>query len=210
MAIDPGNETARRAFGYEPAPPPPTGAAPGRAVPSERQLADWWVRAGAFVLDQIVMVGIAVIIAVVVILIVGDQTTGTTEIVVYAVAIPASFLYAPLLMMRRGERNGQTLGKQALGIRVVRTTDQPVGFWNGFLRNGIAQQLLIAITFYVYALFDYLWPLRDAQNQALHDKIAKTWVVRTAPAAVETPAWEPPTSADERPVQGWLPPTSGG
>ena len=220
MAIDPGeigsNEAARRAFGYEPAPPPPPGA-PNPAAPSEQQLADWWTRAGAFVLDQIVVIGIAVIAAVVAILVVGDPASDTTtEIIVYAVAIPAGFLYAPLLMMRRGERNGQTLGKQAVGIRVIRTTGEPVSFWNGFLRTAIAQQLLIAITFYVYAVLDYLWPLRDPQNQALHDKIARTWVIRTTAAATGEPAvsiaptaWQPPT-ADERPVQGWLPPSSGG
>ena len=31
---------------------------------------------------------------------------------------------------------------------------------------------------FVYTLLDYLWPLWDDKNQAIHDKIAKTNVVR--------------------------------
>lgn len=149
----------------------------------------------------------------------GDLESDTTEIVAYAIAIPLGCLYAPLLMARRGERNGQTFGKQVVGIRVVRTDSRPVTFWLGVLRTVVAQQLLIAITFYVYAFVDYLWPLRDPQNQALHDKIAKTWVVRVAQEEVAAPvssSWAEaekafgPVDPDERPMQGWLPPRAPG
>lgn len=104
-------------------------------------------------------------------------------------------LYAPLLMARRGARNGQTLGKQTMGIRVVRTDGEPVGFSTGFLRTVVGQQLLIGLTFYVYGVLDYLWPLRDPGNQALHDKIASTRVLVAEPAG-----------AQDAPAQVWLPP----
>lgn len=146
------------------------------------------------------------------------ERTGT--ILLYAIALPIAFLYAPLLMARGGAHNGQTLGKQAVGIRVVRTDGAPVGFWLGVLRTVVAQQLLTAITFYAYAVVDYLWPLRDPQNQALHDKIAKTWVVRVSAAgdaaSPPPPTWPdaarafPPVDPDELPVQGWLPPRAPG
>jgi uncharacterized RDD family membrane protein YckC len=222
MTDDP-NEIARRAFGDAgpagrpaPAPPPSASAAelygrPGpRDVPA-RQFADWWTRAGAFLLDQLVIAGIVMVAVVVALLVVDDPGSRASEIVAYAVAIPLGFLYAPLLMARGGARNGQTLGKQVVGIRVVCTDGAPIAFWTGFLRTVVAQQLLIAITFYVYAVVDYLWPLRDPQNQALHDKIAKTWVVRTSPTAEAPPAVTAPPVPDEAPVHhGWLPPQAPG
>ena len=39
--------------------------------------------------------------------------------------------YAPVLMMRKGEHNGQSWGKQVLGIRVTRDNGQPFDFWSG-------------------------------------------------------------------------------
>lgn len=156
--------------------------------------------------------------AVVLALAAGVTDSRTMRTAVYAATIPVGFLYAPLLMARPGPRNGQTLGKQWLGIRVVRVDGAHMTFWTGVLRTVVAQQLLIAVTFYVYAFVDYLWPLRDPQNQALHDKIAKTWVLSaTARTTAEEPpapppAWpssEPPP--DETPTaSGWLPPRAPG
>jgi uncharacterized RDD family membrane protein YckC len=186
----------------------------------DQQLSDWWTRARAFLLDQLIVAGIALAGALVATALIGDPSRDTAQLVVYAIAIPVGLLYAPVLMARGGARNGQTLGKQIVGIRVVRTDGAPVDFWLGVLRTVVAQQLLTALTLYAYAVVDYLWPLRDPQNQALHDKIAKTWVLRV-PAAdgaplPPPPAWPdaasalPPVDPDEMPVQGWLPPRAPG
>jgi uncharacterized RDD family membrane protein YckC len=170
------------------APPPTT-----RALPTSA-LADWWTRAGAFLLDQVLIAGVAFTAA----RIAGDTGDDTSRIVFYAIAIPLGFFYAPLLMARSGARNGQTIGKQIVGIRVMRIDGKPVTFGTGVMRTVVGQQLLIAVTLYLYAFVDYLWPLRDPQNQALHDKIAKTLVLRT-------------TAPAEAPVQGgWLPPQAPG
>lgn len=167
-----------------------------------------------------IVAGIALVGALAATALLQDPSRDTIELVVYAIAIPLGLLYAPVLMARGGARNGQTLGKQAVGIRVVRTDGAPVGFWLGVLRSVVAQQLLTAITFYAYAVVDYLWPLRDQQNQALHDKIAKTWVVQVSGPAPGTDAtsdtWQTAASAfgtvepEEAPVQGWLPPRAPG
>ncbi len=175
------------------APPPATEALPTSA------LADWWTRVGAFLLDQLLIAGVAFVAALAAAIAVGDVDGDTARIVVYAVAIPVGFLYAPLLMARSGARNGQTLGKQLVGIRVVRLDGAPVTFGTGVMRTIVGQQLLIAVTFYLYAVIDYLWPLRDPQNQALHDKIAKTLVLRTTAPPAAPPPEEPAAS-------GWLPP----
>ncbi|HKG40054.1 MAG TPA: RDD family protein [Conexibacter sp.] len=186
-------------------------------MPTE-QLSDWWPRARAFLLDQLILAGVTIVGALTATAVMGDPSRRTIELVVYAIAIPIGLLYAPLLMARRGERNGQTLGKQIVGIRVVRTDGAPVGFWLGVLRTVVAQQLLAGITFYAYAVVDYLWPLRDPQNQALHDKIAKTWVVQVAAPDTGRASDTRQTAAsafgpvepDEVPVQGWLPPRAPG
>jgi len=184
-----------------------------------RDFADWWTRVGAFLLDQLIVGGVAVVAILVAAPLVHGHGRGVGEVVLYAVALPLSLLYPPLLMARGGDRNGQTLGKQLVGIRVVRTNGEPMTFWVGVLRWVVAQQLLLFITFNVYALFDYLWPLGDAQNRALHDKAAKTWVLRAAaprppaprPTPPPAPGWETPEALAPRTTEpsapaGWLPP----
>jgi uncharacterized RDD family membrane protein YckC len=71
-----------------------------------------------------------------------------------------------------GRREGQTVGKQWLGVRVVRGRDgEPLGYGHAFGRT---------IARYVSAFFcglGYFWALWDPQNQAFHDKIANTYVI---------------------------------
>jgi uncharacterized RDD family membrane protein YckC len=157
-----------------------------------RELADWWTRAGAFVLDQLIVAGVAFGVSFALARAIGDPGRTAGSLLFYGIVATVGFLYAPLLMARPGARNGQTLGKQAVGIRVVLVDGEPVGFWCGMLRTVVAQQLLIAVTFYLYALVDYLWPLRDAQNQALQDKIASTLVLRAGVPAAARGDWLPP------------------
>lgn len=211
MTVDAGNEAARRAFGETVAPPPPPlDAAPRGSYttsPPAREYSGWWRRVGALLLDNLIMtlvvMGVSFVVGLVLAL--SDtnfDTDGTAfTAVVWLLAIAANCLYAPLLMARRGEHNGQTFGKQALGIRVVRTTDEPVTFGNGALRTIVGQHLLALVTFSIWSLFDYLWPLGNERRESLHDKIAKTWVVRTQ--AQDT--WSAPESASP-----WLPPQAPG
>jgi uncharacterized RDD family membrane protein YckC len=229
MAEDP-NETARRAFGDTPAmpppmPPAPDGPPPGQAAAARASSAQdagafaaWSTRAAAFALDTLFLFGMMFLVTVVVAVAVGSDDRRTVETIAYAVCIPLYLLYAPLLLARPGRANGQTFGKQMMDIRVVRVDGAPVGVWNGVLRQVIAQQLLTTLVLF-YALADYLWPLRDARNQALHDKIARTLVMRTKPAGLpQSPAAAAPPTAgptppsprrvDESPVRDWLPPSA--
>jgi len=92
-----------------------------------------------------------------------------------------SLIYAPLLMARDGSRNGQTWGKQALGIRVVRTDGQSMDFWWSALREvaikNFGLSILSSFTIGIASLANYLWPLWDDRNRALHDIIVSTLVV---------------------------------
>ena len=92
-------------------------------------------------------------------------------------------LYPPLTMRRQGEHNGQTWAKQWFGIRVIREDGLPVTAGTGFIRDVLMQDLVFgfigSLIFYVPWLLDGLWPLWDDRNQALHDKVANTFVIDT-------------------------------
>lgn len=81
---------------------------------------------------------------------------------------------------------GATVGKMALGI-AVRLRDRPGQLpWSNIVTRILVQQgvLLTSVVPVVYLALiwfpylDSLWPLWDKKNQALHDKAAKTNVVR--------------------------------
>ena len=76
-------------------------------------------------------------------------------------------------------RNGQTPGKQLVGIRVIRADGTPSDWGWTFLRELVIKWLLFSILLselFVW-LVDYLWAFWDKDRQALHDKIMKTYVV---------------------------------
>ena len=72
---------------------------------------------------------------------------------------------------------GQTLGKMAVGVRVVRRTDASrVSYGRAF---GRAASTWLLGVFVFPILLAYLWPLWDRRNQTLYDKMAGTIVVVT-------------------------------
>jgi len=71
-------------------------------------------------------------------------------------------------------RYGQTLGKKALNLRVVTTGYEPLSFGKAFLREVIGKAISTVIL-----LIGFLWVAWDEKKQALHDKLAGTYVVKT-------------------------------
>jgi uncharacterized RDD family membrane protein YckC len=147
-------------------------------------LASWGSRVGATLIDWLILlVPVAILVAIVIGVAAGSDTgaivSGVIGFLTYLVVV---FIYAPLLMARDGERNGQTWGKQLLNIRVVRDTGQPMGFGWAALREiavkglalGIAGSIIPIIPYFL----NYFWPLWDDQNRALHDMVVSTHVVR--------------------------------
>jgi uncharacterized RDD family membrane protein YckC len=111
--------------------------------------------------------------------------SGAAEVIGWVVAgvayLGALALYAPLLMMREGAHNGQTWGRQIMGIRVVRDNGTPIGFGFAFVREAIVKWLLFQVaggTFFLPTVLDFLWPLWDGENRALHDFVCSTHVVK--------------------------------
>ena len=69
-------------------------------------------------------------------------------------------------------RNGQTPGKFALGIRVIRADGGQLSDIDALIR---------AIGYHVSAILfglGYIWGFFDKRNQTWHDKMARTFVVR--------------------------------
>jgi uncharacterized RDD family membrane protein YckC len=71
------------------------------------------------------------------------------------------------------QHDGQTLGKQLMGIRVVKINGEPLQTNDAVLRY-IGYYLNSAI-----AMLGWLWAAVDSNRQGLHDKLAGTIVVRT-------------------------------
>jgi uncharacterized RDD family membrane protein YckC len=150
-----------------------------------RPLARWGSRVAAHVIDALVLLIPAVILFVLVVASVDDASWWAIvgALVLYVVLMGAVLLlYAPVLMMRRGAHNGQTLGKQMIGITVVRDTGEPMNFAWSALREVVVKGLAVGIAStiipFVPWFLDNFWPLWDDQNRALHDMAVQTHVVR--------------------------------
>jgi uncharacterized RDD family membrane protein YckC len=143
--------------------------------------AGWWRRVGATVIDGLLIGTVGAVLATI-----AAESTDASEDATTAIAaalgIVLGALYYGLLMSRPGARNGQTWGKQATEIRVVRVDGEPMTFGYALLRELLVKTILFgyvaAVTLYVATLLNYLWPLWDERNRALHDRIVRTLVRR--------------------------------
>jgi len=180
---------------------------------STRPLAGWWTRGGALGIDLLITGAIELALLLIVWALDGSPrwTFSHTETLAFEIGLPVAVLYAPLLLSRSGERNGQTIGKRAVSIRVVREDGQPVTFLSALVREALGRQVPALLSSGLYVPVDYLWPLWDARRQALHDKVGRTLVVAaggSAPEPEPNPEPEPELTAPE-PVRGeWLPPVA--
>lgn len=191
----------------DPAAPPAWAPAPVREPHSgepdspEPELASWGARVGAYLLDIIPFVVLVMIVLgmfgwfdLVGRAAEGDESAFTALETLSAPGSPASiasvlagaiayFVYNVGFHMTKG----QTPGKMLVGIRVrMRDEDRLPDARAAVLRWAVQQggpQLLSSIAglgFFagVFSIVDHLWPLWDPRKQSLHDKAARTIVVR--------------------------------
>jgi uncharacterized RDD family membrane protein YckC len=179
-----------------------TGLTPAPAYQGEGanqpQIAGFWWRVLAFVLDQII-VGLIVDFSL-------HSSNSITFLQGAAISVVAFFLYFGLMV---GLARGQTLGMMICHLRVVNATDRgPVSFNQAMMRSALYSVLLLVASIYHYTakrtpnmteqqaevvvrhgliylalaaphLLDLLWAAWNKQRQTLHDKFAKTVVIRT-------------------------------
>jgi uncharacterized RDD family membrane protein YckC len=166
---------------YPPAAPPgygqqpaysPAGDAPGTYM--GRQLANWLQRVGAFLIDWL----IAAVPLFVILLLAGAISSGSDSGTVSAGAgalLGLAYLGAFVLNIYNRAilqgRTGQSWGKKALNLRLVRMADgQPLGGLMCFVRDIV--HVLDGI-----CLIGYLFPLWDARRQTFSDKILNSVVL---------------------------------
>ena len=143
--------------------PPVTGLP--EANPVDANLAPYSLRLVGYLIDGVIVFVAFLIIALV--------AAGLDSTILTIAASIAGFLSAGLLI---GGWNGQTVGMKAMGIRCVNGADaSKVEYSTSFLRafvHAIFEIIPIVL------IVDLLWPLWDARNQTLHDKVASTIVVK--------------------------------
>ena len=181
--------------GYPPGYPAPGGG------PVPYGLASFGQRVGGFLIDFAVLVGIFIVAFAIA---AGTRSTptftdpyrhvnGFGRLILFLARIGTLAYYIVL----EGLPEGQTLGKRAMGIRVVRKTNgAPLGF-------GLATGRTFARLADTFTLgLGLLWAAWDPQSQTFHDKIAGTLVVRRA-------VYPPPGSTPPGYGAQYQPPPSG-
>ncbi|RMF76518.1 MAG: RDD family protein [Chloroflexi bacterium] len=71
------------------------------------------------------------------------------------------------------QQNGQSPGKSAMNIRIIKTTGQPLTTADALFR--FAGYYVSGLVFFL----GYIWAFFDSESQAWHDKIASTYVIKT-------------------------------
>jgi uncharacterized RDD family membrane protein YckC len=152
----------------------------GYSAPSV-PFADWGSRVGAYLIDSLIdgtpfAIGYGVFI---VDLIsrsdnpYPDDAPGSFSIVIALVGLLATIGLSLWNRVFRQGRTGQSVGKSALGIKLVDSvTYQPIGAGKSFLRD------LLSAIFNNACFLNLLWPLWDDQLQTWHDKVLATYVVK--------------------------------
>jgi uncharacterized RDD family membrane protein YckC len=153
------------AYGYSPA-----GDAPGTYM--GRQLANWLQRVGAYLIDGLIVSVPFFVLG----LLAGAISSGSDSPSAGAGALlglaylGAIALYIYNRAILQG-RTGQSWGKKALNLRLVRMADgQPLGGLMCFVRDIV--HVLDGI-----CLIGYLFPLWDARRQTFADKILNSVVL---------------------------------
>lgn len=138
--------------------PDPFGAPPVRRRGPSGPRAGFWKRFGAVLVDLIVVSIVNV-----------PFSVALSKPLYYAISIPVVAAYYSLL---EGGPRGQTLGKMALGIRVIDLgAGGQIGYSRAFIR---------LIGRYASAIplgLGYFWMLWDREKQTWHDKFAVAIVV---------------------------------
>lgn len=102
-----------------------------------------------------------------------DPTTllGFIQVIIVGTTALAVFLFIPAYFVIFWVLVGSTPGKQILGLQVIRTNKQQIGWVRASIR--FLAYFLSAIAFFL----GFLWVFVDRRRQGWHDKLADTFVV---------------------------------
>jgi uncharacterized RDD family membrane protein YckC len=143
-----------------------------QAVPADRG-----TRLGASILDSLIFVGVAVLPFIVAALLgagaSANDKVGATVVVGALLALVGFGVWCWLTITYMS-RNGQSIAKKLLGIKVVRSDGSAVSLGRLIALRNVVNWMLRIIPF--YGLLDALFIFGESR-QCLHDKIADTIVI---------------------------------
>jgi len=166
------------------APPPPSWSGPPQVAAPESlgPPAGFWIRFVAYIVDAFILMLAVVVIAVVIIglaVAIGGTSGKDSDVAIGAGVIMALLAYVVIgwlyeAFLTSGPR-GATLGKQAVGVRIVCADGAPLSFGRATGRHF----LKIFVTPMIPFAIGYLMAAFTARKRALHDIMADTFVIKT-------------------------------
>jgi uncharacterized RDD family membrane protein YckC len=127
--------------------------------------AGFWIRVVAFIIDSIIILVVNSIIAA----ILSSSSTGRSGIQTLL-----GIIYFTYLWSASGPWPGQTVGDKLLNLRVIRTDGSDLTIVQAFIRYvGVVVSFLVIF-------IGVIWVAFDPNKQGWADKIAGTYVVKTA------------------------------
>lgn len=141
---------------------------------NELSYAGFWIRVLAYLLDSVLLITVQTVLSLLINLTIGMlgiATEGDPAIstIIWLFGAVLSISYAVFFT----GYCGQTPGKMALRIKVIRTDGSPVNYGRAALREVLGKfisSILLGI--------GYLMVAFDNRKQGLHDKIADTYVIK--------------------------------
>lgn len=134
---------------------------------SQVEYAGFWIRFGAYFIDGIILYIVQLILGFTIGMLMEDVISGMY--IVNAVSFAVGWIYFAAL---ESSENQGTIGKQAVGIKVVNEEGERISFVMATGRYfGKLLSILILFIGFIMAAF-------DSKKQALHDKIVSTYVIK--------------------------------
>ena len=143
-------------------------------APQMRAKAGFWIRAVAYLLDSVLLGIVQVVLGLLIGVVIGMTGTAVegdpaVNTVLWLFGVTISIGYAVFFT----GYCGQTPGKMALRIKVIRTDGSPISYGRAALREvpgKFISSILLGIGYIMVAF--------DRHKQGLHDKIADTYVIK--------------------------------
>jgi uncharacterized RDD family membrane protein YckC len=153
------------------------------ALIGEFELAGRGIRLGAVLINQVIIYAISLVSLV----IIGggrlDTYNGSRDVMnsfgIFLGAFGGALCFIAIINIYMLYKNGQTIGKFFLGIKIVRTDGSRVGVWRVLILRMFAIGLieLIPLVGFIITLLDPLLIFRESRK-CLHDDFADTIVIK--------------------------------
>jgi uncharacterized RDD family membrane protein YckC len=152
------------------APPPPPAWDAGQTVPSQVAYGGFWIRLVAYIIDAILLTIVGGVVASILGFSMFESDLEHYDPEVNLISFLIGWLYFALL---ESSERGATVGKMAMGLRVVTSDGQRLSFMNATGRYfaKILSAIILLIGFIMIAFTE--------RKRGLHDMIAGTLVIKT-------------------------------